>query len=214
MKSSRLSVLFASVMCAAAASAATIDMHDPRRAVGREDDIRVDAQLMQDTVSPATHLVVNLQIENFTSEAVAVAEKECDISYDADSRTITIAVGAEIPNAGELPRMTVVPPGQTKSFTASGVLRMLASRVRSPLTGTPREVRIKVTVLRDLLPFKALIQRQASGPQQRSIALSDAQFEKWMEATDTIFLNSIPVRFDPRSRGGAADADKQSSDLH
>jgi hypothetical protein len=213
MKSSRLSVLFASVMCAAAASAATIDMDDPRRAVGREDDIRVDAQLMQDTVSPATHLVVNYQIENFTSAAVAVAEKECVISYDADTRTITIGVGAEIPDDGELPRMTVVPAGQKKSFTASGVLRVLFSRVRSPLTATPREVQIKVTVLRDLRPFTALIQRQAETPQKESIALSDAQFEKWMEATDTIFLNSIPVRFDPRGRGGV-DAEKQSADLH
>ena len=214
MKSSRLSAFFATVMCAAASSAATIDMDDPRRAVGREDDIRVDAQLMQDTVSPAAHLVVNYQIENLTAAAVAVAGKECDISYDADSRTITIGVGAEIPNGGDLPHMTVVPSGEKKSFTASGFLSVLASRVRSPLAAAPRVVQIKVTVLRDLQPFRALIQQQAAAPQQTSITLSDAQFEKWMEATNTIFLNSIPVWFDPRSRGVGADAEKRSADMH
>ncbi|HEX6642024.1 MAG TPA: hypothetical protein VF215_12975, partial [Thermoanaerobaculia bacterium] len=91
MKPSRLfyALLAAIVLIhAAAASAASIDMDDPRRTVGREDDVRIDAQLIQDTVSPGSAIGVTWQIQNLSDSPIAVAEKVVAATYDADSRTI------------------------------------------------------------------------------------------------------------------------------
>lgn len=55
MKSSKSLVFAAAVVLsinALPSDAASVDMKDPRRALGREDDVRIDAQIAQDTVSP------------------------------------------------------------------------------------------------------------------------------------------------------------------
>jgi hypothetical protein len=51
------------------------------------------------------------QIQNLTSQPIAVADKLCDITYDSDSRTITLTVGSEVPKGGEMPHLTVIGPG-------------------------------------------------------------------------------------------------------
>jgi hypothetical protein len=184
----------------AAVSAASVDMADPRRALGREDDVRVDAQLIRDTVSPGGNVGITYQIQNLSSSPVAIAEKVCDLSYDSETATITLGVGSEVPDGGVMPRMVVIPPGEKKTFTTGAVLRVVTPSVRTPWSIVPRLVQIKVTVLRELSAFTQLIQRQTADP--APIVLSDNQFEKWLESNDTIFLNPVPVRFDPRRNGG------------
>jgi len=69
-------------------------------------------------------------------------------------------------------------------------------------------VQVKVTILRDLAPFAELIQNQSRtrGPQR----LSDELFDRWLEGSDTIFLNALPVGWTPRGSGGAtADASRR-----
>ena len=46
---------------AAAANAASIDMNDPRRALGREGDVRIDAQLVSETVAHGAPIMVTWQ---------------------------------------------------------------------------------------------------------------------------------------------------------
>lgn len=96
MKSSQLFLAIA-LFSAGAVRAGQIDMDDPRRAVGREDDIRVDAVLIDDTVSSGSAIGVTYQVHNLTSHPIALAEKLCTASYDAASRTITVAIGSEVP---------------------------------------------------------------------------------------------------------------------
>src|SRR5213595_2857471 len=98
MRSRQFAPFFAAVvfLAAAEAQAAHVDMKDPRRALGREDDIRVDAELFQDIVSPSTPLSVTYQIKNLTESPIAVADKVTAISYDDESQTITLEIGAEI----------------------------------------------------------------------------------------------------------------------
>src|SRR6266849_5953386 len=108
MKSSSRSVVLAIavvVLTAAEANAAGVDFKDPRRALGREDDIRVDAQIAQDTVSSSSPISVTYQIENLTSEPIAVADRICDSSFDADTQTITISIGAEVPQGTAMPHL-------------------------------------------------------------------------------------------------------------
>jgi hypothetical protein len=209
MKTSRLFyALLATItlLHAAAASAASIDMNDPRRVVGRENDIRVDAQLLQETVSPGTVVAVNYQIQNFTAAPVAVADRVTTASYDADTATITLSIGAEVPQDGRMPHVATIAPGEKKIFRTGATPTLNAAALRTSLAAPPRYVQIKVTVLRDLTPFSALI----NGQQQARVApmLPDALFDKWFEANDTILLNTVPVRFSPRGNAPNMSADQ------
>jgi hypothetical protein len=207
MKSSRLFLaLIASITLihAAAATAGSIDMDDPKRALGREGDVRVDAQLVRDTVSPGAPIGITYQIQNFSTSPVAVAAKASDASYDADTRTITLALGSEVPPDGNMPQMVVIPPGEKKVFQAAATPKLSAQAMRSSFAVTPRFVQVKVAIMRNVEPFAQLIQTQDGRTKRR---LSDELFETWFECNDTIFLNSVPVQFVPGGAGaGSAES--------
>jgi hypothetical protein len=200
MKSSPVLLSFlTAILLPAASQANSIDMNDPRRAHGREDDVRVDAQLQQDSVSANCTLTVTYQIHNLSDSFVAVADMVSDVSFDSDSRILTIAVGSEIPRDGMMPRMKVIAPGEKKVSTLGAPVRLIMPSVRSPLVPVPRYVQVKVSVLRDLDPFRTLIAGQAQNDQPQP--LDDAQFEHWLEGNDTILLNAIPVHWNPGYTG-------------
>lgn len=181
----------------AAAGAAGIDMNDPNRALGREDDVRVDAQLTRNTVSPGSPIGITYQIQNFSTNAIAIADRVSDASYDDDTRTITVAIGAEVPPDGNQLHLTVIEPGQKKLLRSGATPALNAAALRSGMAMTPRLVQVKVTILRDLTPFQPLITAQRGGRIQR---IPDALFDKWFESTDTIFLNTLPVQYSPQRR--------------
>lgn len=199
------------VIHASAAAAAAIDMDDPRRALGREGAVRVDAQILQETVSPGSPIGVTYQIVNGSSSAVAIADRVASASFDSETGTITLAIGAEVPDDGRMPLLTVIKAGETKLFTAGVTLPINGAVVRGGVA-PPRQVQVKVSILRDLAPFETLITR-ATGAAAR--VLSDEQFDRWFESNDTIFLNTVPVRFAPRGRSPRESrfgADRASAD--
>lgn len=202
MKSCRLFLLLLTAITliyAVAANAAGVDMDEPRRALGREGDVRIDAQLNQDTVSPGAPIGVTWQIENFSSEPVAVAERVADASYDLETRTITVAIGSEIP--GEtLPRLTLIKPGEKKVFRSAATPAMNVRATNSPFDNVPRFVQVKVSILRNVAPFAELIQKQTA-VQQR---MSDEMFDQWLASNDTIYLNTLPVYFQQRRNAVSA----------
>jgi hypothetical protein len=193
MKLFRFSLaLSASLLLTAAAAAASVDMDDPRRALGREGDVRIDAQLLRDTVSAGMPVAITYQIQNLSASAVAVAHKVSDASYDEDNRTIVLAVGSEVPPDGNMPQMTLVAPGEKKVLTAAATPALKASAVRTTFAAVPRFVQVKVAILRNVRPYLSLIQKQDGRAKQR---LSDDLFEQWFESNDTIYLNAVPVRY-------------------
>jgi hypothetical protein len=187
------SALTFSALLTSTALAAGIDMDDPHRALGREDDVRIDAQLTRDTVSPGAPIAVTWQIQNFSTTPVAVADRVADASYDPDTRTITLAIGSEVPPAGNLPRMLLVGPGEKKVLRATATPMISAAASRGALGRAPRFVRIKVAILRNIAPFARLIERQEATPEP----LPDALFDAWFESNETIVLNELPVQFSP-----------------
>lgn len=202
MKSSKLFLaLLAAIILlhAAAAQAASIDMDNPLRALGREGDVRVDAQLVRDTVSPGTPIAVTYQIENFSKVSVAVATRVADATYDEDSRTVTFAIGSEVPPDGAMPQMVMIAPGEKKVFRTAATATFNSAAMRGAFAQTPRYVQVKVAIMRDVEPFRPLIEAQTRVPQR----LTDAQFEKWFECNDTILLNTLPVQFAPARPVGA-----------
>jgi hypothetical protein len=171
----------------AAATAESIDMNDPRRAVGREDDVRIDAQLVQDTVSPGTPIGLTYQIENFSASPVALADKVITASYDADTSTITVSIGSETPQ-DKMPHLVTIAPGEKKLLRA-GVTPVLSLSAARATFSAPRYVQVRVSILRDLAPFAKLAAAQS---------IPDELFDKWFESNDTISLNAVPVRFSAR----------------
>lgn len=209
MRSSKmlLSILTALAgLVAASASAERIDMKDPRRVVGRENDVRVDAQLVGEFVSAHSTIGVIYQIQNFSTQAIAFADRVCDSSYDSESRTITISIGSEVPANGEMPRLVTILPGEKKTFSTGAMPRMNESR--TPFSGVPRFVQIRVNVLRDLGPFLPLIEQQ--GRERAAIALTDQQFDQWLESKDSIVLNAMPVRYRGGEVNRLSDASQRS----
>lgn len=194
------SFLIAALFTTAGADAAGIDMDDPRRSIGREGNVRVDAQLVRDTVSPGAPIAVRYQIQNFSDSEVAIAEKTAEASFDEETRTVTLTIGAEVPPGGNLPAMTVIGPGKKAAFTVAATPALRASTLRSALAAVPRYVQVKVAILRDLGPFATLL---GNHDPRRKQPLSDEQFDRWFESSDTIFLNSVPVQFAPVQRMSA-----------
>ena len=203
MKSFRLflPLVTAILLTPSVAAADRIDMNDPRRVVGRENDVRVDAQLLHDTVSPGSPVGVVYQVQNFTSEPIAIAGKLATASYDKDSATITLSVGAEIPPDGRMPHMEIIAPGEKRILNVGATPSLTVDATHPRFGAAPRYVQVKVSFLRDVQPFATVIDQQnARGGAQ----FPDELFDRWFEAQDTIFLNVVPVRFSPRARGADA----------
>lgn len=207
--SSRMVVLAVAVvvLTAAEARAAGIDFKDPRRALGREDDIRVDAQLAQDTVSSSSPISVTYQIQNLTSSPIAIADRVCDSSFDPETRTITISIGAEIPQGTAMPHLVLIAPGQTRSLRTGASIH-LAVNTHTPWAPIPRYVQITVNVLRDLKPFAALIAQQSH---TTAVPLPNELFDTWVSSVSSVPLNSLPVRWTNSGRNGAADASQAAA---
>lgn len=207
MKSPRAVALTALLLAiATAAEAAKVDMRDPRRAVGRADDVRVDAELAQDSVSSHTTLGVTYRIQNLTQAPIAFADKRSEASYDPDTQTITVAFGAEVPDGETMPHLVIIAPGEKKTFRGGGTVTIMTPSMRTPWLSVPRFVQIRVTVLRDVKLFVALIEQQnrtAVGP-----SLDNQSFDRWVNAVGSVFLNLIPVRWDGRNRGSGVDAEQ------
>lgn len=172
-------------------SAAAVDMRSERRAVGTDDGIRIDAQLAADAVTPHVPIGVTYQVQNQTSQSIAIADKSCVATYDAESRTITLSIGMEVPQGGVMPHLTVIGPGGKRTFTTG------ASFTRP---GVPRLVAIRVNLLRDPDSFRDLREHQR---------LTDAQFDRWIDANGAIELNAVPVRYSPPVVARVSDASQR-----
>jgi hypothetical protein len=202
--SSRIAVAVAVfLLISSTANAAGVDFKDPRRALGREDDIRVDAQMLQETLSPGSAISVTYQVENLTSAPIAIADKVAGASFDPDSLTITVSIGAEIPEGTAMPHLTTIPPGQKRAFRIGAAAQVLVANARSPWARVPRFVQIVVNVLHDLKPFANLIDQQAKS----AVAppLPNDLFDTWVASVSSVELNVLPVRWSNERRGATAE---------
>jgi hypothetical protein len=205
MRSSKLWWTAVSVsIISAAAMAAHVDLKDPRSALGRENDIRVAAQLLQDTVSANGPLNVTYQIENLSRSAIAIADKVADISFDLESRTLTLTLGAEIPPGPTMPHLVVIKPGDKRVLSGGALVHIAVPTFRTPWTAVPKYVQIQVTVLRDVTPFLTLIEQQRGTDTQPPVP--NDMFDRWVENSDSVLLNLLPVSWKNENRRGTAES--------
>lgn len=205
--SSSIAVVVAvTLLTSAAAHAAHVDFKDPRRALGREDNVKVDAEMAQETLSPGSTICITYQVENLTPSPIAIADKVMAASFDPDSQTITMTIGAEIPEGEAMPHLTTIAPGQTRVFQAGATAQVVVANSHGPWAQVPRFVQIVVNVLRDLGPFANLIAMQAGS----AVAphLPNDLFDKWADSVSTVELNTLPVRWTEQKSGPTAEASR------
>lgn len=208
MKSSKpfLTVVAVTLVGASVATAAHVDFSDPRRALGREGDIRIDAELAQDVVSPNSPLTVTYQIQNLSKATIAIADKIADTDFDLESLTVTLSIGAEIPPGPQMPHLVTINPGEKRVLTSGALLHVAVPTVRTRWSAVPRFVQVRVTVLRDVTPFATLIEQQMRG--NAAVLLPNNMFERWVEGSDSIMLNAIPVYWKGDSIRGTAESSR------
>lgn len=208
MKSSPFKFLAATsfyLLGSLSALAARVDMTDPRRALAREDDVRIDAQLLQQELFSSSPLTITWQIQNLSPQPVAVADRTTEIDYDPDTSTIVVSIGAEIPEGTSMPHLVVIHPGQKQVFSSGGTVHIATPHVRTPWTLVPHYVQVKVVILRNLTQFAPLIEAQMKTAVQPP--LPNEMFDPWVEASEAVFLNPIPVRWSVApSRGVTAES--------
>lgn len=64
-------------------------------------------------------------------------------------------------------------------------------------------------MLRDVIPFATLIELQNKST--TPVPLPNAMFDRWVENSESVILNTIPVYWKGENRRGAADTDRPSS---
>ncbi len=204
MKSS-LFVVTLMLTTAAAMAGPHVDMKDPRRALAREDNIRIDAQLLQDTLQPNGPIGVTYQVENLSNAPIAIADRISDVDFNPDDVTLTLTIGAETLTGKTLPHLVVIAPGEKKTLRSGGIVHGVLNG-HGPFAVVPHSVLICVNVLRDVAPF-----RQAIAAQQKPnavVAVTNDMFDHWIDSNDSIELNSLPVRWSSQPKDGVAGADE------
>jgi hypothetical protein len=208
-RSSRFYVLiFSSALILGGCASGTVNMAEPRRIVGTESAVRVDAQVSADQVAPGAQIPITYEITNQRETEIAIAEIVPETSYDAESRTFTVSIGSEVPGNMMLPRLVTIAPGEKKSFsTMARLIYVIPPRTVDPSQSAPAAFRLKVNVLGDTGPFRELI-----GIKEVAVTdakLADELFPLWLERNEVVYTNAIPMRWGVRSRDLPGDGPEQ-----
>lgn len=188
------SLAICTLLFAAACVPTAVNMNEPRRVVGTEDHVRVDAQIIGEDIQTGVPVVINYEITNQRSLPIAVADILPETIYDHDTRTITVSVGSEVPGATTLPRLISIAPGEKKSFTTKARLNFaIRAPSANPASRMAAELRLKVNFLGDTEPFAQLIgiPQVTVGDQK----LADALFPLWLERNEVIYTNAVPMKW-------------------
>src|SRR5258706_2198975 len=199
-----LTLLFA-VACSstpppvAASKPGNIDMKEPRRMVGTENNGRVDAEIYGEEMIQGASLAIKYDITNQRSSPILIADLLPQTTYDPDTRLVTIDIGSEIPGEEFLPRLISIPSGGRRSFHAGAHIN-IHMPLNAPSSPRPRGLQLRVNFLGDSVPFVKLIDIPEKAVRDRELATE--LFPKWVDRNETVTTNALPMRWQgPRSSG-------------
>lgn len=182
------------LLAAGCATTKPIDLKEPRRVVGTENDVRIDAEITADRLMPSQTINLKYEISNQRPEPIAVADIFPESSYDSETRTVTIGIGTEVPGEQLLPRLVVIAPGEKKTFvTAARINIAIPPGAANPFLRYPNALRLKLNFLGDTQPFAMLIsipERAVHDPR-----LAAELFPKWLERNESVMTSTVPMRW-------------------
>ena len=195
----RKSVLLAVMILLAACATTTstrkptpVDQNEPRRIVGTDNSVRIDAEVFGDQLSQSVTLPIKYDITNNRQATIAIADLVPEATYDDESRIVTISIGSEVPGATLLPRLIAIAPGEKKSFSAIARVNIMLP-TGTPTTRIPRQLQLKLNFLDDTSQFEQLIAMTEKGLNDPKLA--DELFPKWLERNETVYTNALPMRW-------------------
>ncbi|HSY49851.1 MAG TPA: hypothetical protein VLC46_13640 [Thermoanaerobaculia bacterium] len=209
----RLACWFALLLAAAcnttappvpASKPGTVDMKEPRRMVGTESNVRVDAEIYGEDLVQGASIAIKYDITNERSSAILIADLIPQTNYDPETRTVTIDIGSDIPGEQFLPRLVSVPSGERRSFKTGAHINIQLPVSSSSSVPRPKALQIRVNFLGNPAPFVKLIdipEKAIHDPQ-----LAAELFPKWVEGNETVTTNALPMRW-RGSRSGVDETD-------
>lgn len=185
-------LLLAVVVAAGCASTKPVDMTEPRRVLGTEGDVRLDAQIYQDHLAESIAIPISYDVTNHRSSTILVADLIPTCSYDTETQTVTVTLGSEVPGEQFLPRLIPIKPEEKRSFSQVAHASIV-TRPGTPWQPRPRQVVIKLHFLTDVKPFQELINIKEKAVYDPKLAAD--LFPKWVDGNETVVTNSLPMRW-------------------
>lgn len=193
MKRSAIMLLLGSLLVTIGCASKGVDLDEAARLMGREGDVRVDAQLSTLDVRRGSNVGITYEVENLRPVPIAIADIVPEVTYDAQTGIITILLGSEVPGNAFLPRLDLVRSGERKTFRARVNLNV-GSTVRT----APRAVRIRLSYLQDVEPFESLIEISEKAVHDPDLA--NSLFLKWIDSVRFVQTNEVPLHWIGRAR--------------
>jgi hypothetical protein len=170
-------------------------MKEPRRLVATDNDVRLDAQVKGEILGPSTEIPIEYEITNKRETAIAVAELIPDAMYDADTQTVTVNLGSEVPGEQFLPRLTIIKPGEHRAFASAARVTLPITELvdQNPFHRYPSGLRIRLNFLGDAKPFMQLV-----GISERAVhdpKLAADLFPKWIEQNESVITSVLPMHW-------------------
>ena len=200
-----LLALFSLTFCT---STKPVNMSEPRRVLGTDNDVRVDAEIYGETLSPSSNIAIKCDVTNNRSTPILVADLIPQASYDPEAQTVTVDLGSEIPGAQFLPRLLSIAPSGRRTFTTAA--RVVIRGGSPPVAGfrRPNALRIRVNFLGgEIKPFQSLVdipERAVHDP-----VLASAIFTRWVDRNETVTTNALPMRWVGTSEDSSSDASRR-----
>jgi hypothetical protein len=189
----RVSLALMVFILAACSTTKPVNMSEPRRVVGTENDVRIDAEVYGDTLSPNVNIPIKYDITNHRSTAILIADLLLQANYDPDTLTVTVDIGSEIPGEQYLPRLISIPSGGRKSFSAAAHVAIMQNPNSIPYAPRPSALRLRVNFLGDAKAFAKLIDIPEKAIHDPELAASI--FTNWVEQNETVVTNTLPMHW-------------------
>lgn len=187
-----IAVLAIAGFASCASTPRQVDLKEPRRALGSEAGVRIDAMVYQDELSESTAIPITYEITNHRKAPILVADLMPASTYDGETQTVTISLGSEVPGDNFLPRMILIAPEEKRTFStvAHAVITALPG---SPWIPRPSLVRLRLSFLTDPKPFQNLIGISEKAVYDPKMAAD--LFPKWVDVNETVLTNPLPMHW-------------------